>query len=278
MSKKKRIARHLKSLRISKRKRYLTVAAASLAAFVVFGSTLGPWKVSKSFRAVFIAPPPPPPVPPAGSPSKEYIYAGGRLVATEEAAYVTLLAPASVTAVGSSASQVDISWAAAPNAHHYQVERSPSISSSYSVINFNVASTSFSDNTVSSVNAYLYRVRAADAAGNLSPPSNIDVATAISFTDNSLSTGTTPIKAEHVTELRQAVNAVRAAANLGGASWTDSSLSGAPVKAVHIQELRTNLDQALSALGIATSQYTDSSLSGVVVKAVHVNELRQRVR
>jgi hypothetical protein len=105
-------------------------------------------------------------------------------------------------------------------------------------------------------------LRTADAVGNLSAPSGIDAATAITFTDNPLTVGTTLVKAVHMTELRQAVNAVRATANLGAATWTDPTLStSVTIKAVHVTELRTNLDAALSALSITPSAYTDPSLT-----------------
>jgi hypothetical protein len=82
-----------------------------------------------------------------------------------------------------------------------------------------------------------------------------------------------------VTELRQAVNAIRAAANLSAATWTDATLnSSVNVRAVHLEELRTNLDQALTALGLPVSSYTDAALSGVLIKKVHLDELRQRVQ
>jgi len=83
-----------------------------------------------------------------------------------------------------------------------------------------------------------------------------------------------------VTELRQAVNAVRAAANLGAVTWTDPTLTAGTttVQAVHVTELRSNLDAALTALGISTSAYTDPSLTNVAIKKVHVDEVRQRVK
>jgi hypothetical protein len=94
-----------------------------------------------------------------------------------------------------------------------------------------------------------------------------------------LTVGTTPVKAVHMTELRQAVNAVRAAANLSAATWTDPTLStSVTIKAVHVTELRTNLDAALTALGISTSAYTDPSLTGIAIKKVHADEVRQRVK
>ena len=189
-----------------------------------------------------------------------------------------LSAPTNLVADTLSGTRIDLTWTAAPNAHHYQVERAPNLGGAFTVLDSNVLTTSFTDDSVTSVNAYLYRVLAADAGGNLSPPGSIDVATAITFTDNPLVAGTTVVKAQHVTELRQAVNAVRAAANLSPATWTDNSLTNMAIKAVHIEELRTNLNQALTALGLAASSYTDSSLSGVSIRKVHMDELRQRVK
>lgn len=238
----------------------------------------GPWGTApgiRRVRALFFSPPPPP-IPPPNSPSKEYVYAGGRLIATEEPN--ALVAPTSLVADTFSGTQVNVTWAAAPNAHHYQVERAPNLGGTFTVLNSNVATTSYTDSTVTAVNAYLYRVRSADSGGNLSAPGNLDVATAITFTDNPLTAGTSLIKAQHVTELRQAVNAVRTTANLSAATWTDATLTNVTIKAVHVQEMRTNLDAALTALALTPSSYTDSSLAGVAVKQVHVDEIRQRVK
>ncbi len=74
------------------------------------------------------------------------------------------------------------------------------------------------------------------------------------------------------------MNAVRATAGLGAATWTDASAQGVAIKAVHLQELRTNVDQALSTLGFATQPYTDPNLIGIGVKKTHIEELRQRVK
>ena len=74
------------------------------------------------------------------------------------------------------------------------------------------------------------------------------------------------------------LNAVRAAANLSAATWTDTSLTNVTIKAVHLQELRTNLDLALSTLGYTPGPYTDTSLAGIPIKKIHVDELRQRLK
>jgi hypothetical protein len=265
--------------RVVGRRRYLLVGSVGLIAVLGLATAAGPWRTSLSRTRVgsLFFSPPPPPLPPPGSPSKEYIYAGGRLIATEEPN--PMVAPTNLIADTFSAARIDLTWTAAPGAHHYQVERAPNLGGTYTVVNSNVAGTSYQDTTVTSVNAYLYRVRTADAVGNLSAPSGIDVATAITFTDNPLTVGTTPVKAVHMTELRQAVNAVRAAANLSAATWTDPTLStSVTIKAVHVTELRSSLDAALSALGIATSAYTDPSLTGILIKKVHVDEVRLRVK
>ena len=277
---KKKTTRPKQRSRTGRRKtrKYVVVGSVCLIAILGFATVAGPWRspFSKTRVGALFFSPPPPPIPPPNSPSKEYIYAGGRLLATEEPN--PLVAPANLVADTFSSSQVDLTWTAAPNAHHYQVERATNLGGTFNIVNSNVTTTSYSDTTVTSVNAYLYRVRSADAGGNLSPPGGIDVATAITFTDNPLTVGTTTIKAQHVTELRQAVDAVRLTANLGVATWTDASLTNVVIKAVHIQELRTNLDQALTALGLSTSAYTDPSLAGVAIKKVHVDEIRQRVK
>jgi hypothetical protein len=233
------------------------------------------WRGSRRLGVPFAALPPPS-IPSANKPSKEYIYAGGKLIATEEPQ--PLAAPVNLIADTLSGSQINITWAASPGADHYQIERTLNITQAYTVVSDNVTATTFTDTNVTSVSAYLYRVRAVGPSGSSSSYSNVDLATAITFADDPLAVGSTLIKAQHVSQLRQAVNAVRAAANLGAATWTDDALSGVTIKAIHIQEIRPKLDEALIALGLSAGQYSDSSLSGTTVKKLHIEEIRQRVK
>ena len=107
----------------------------------------------------------------------------------------------------------------------------------------------------------------------------MDLATAVSFTDNPLMSAVTIIKAQHMNELRVAVNAVRETAGLSQASWTDASLPGVSVKAVHTNELRRKLQQAFHEMGLPIPAFTDDPLSpGLIVKRAHVEEVRQAVR
>src|SRR5688572_30583430 len=68
---------------VGKRRRYVLVGSVCLIALLGLATVAGPWRTSLSRTRVgslFFSPPPP--LPPPGSPSKEYIYAGGRLIAT----------------------------------------------------------------------------------------------------------------------------------------------------------------------------------------------------
>jgi len=100
------------------------------------------------------------------------------------------------------------------------------------------------------------------------------------FTDDTIVIGQTKAKAQHIIELRQAVDVLRAVAGLSGAPWIDPALApGNTIKAIHITNLRTFLDDAAMRLGYATSPYMDPGLTaGFVIKRIHVAELRQRIR
>jgi hypothetical protein len=100
------------------------------------------------------------------------------------------------------------------------------------------------------------------------------------FTDDTMVAQQTTVKAQHIIELRQAVDAMRAVAGLSAAPWTDPALAaGNTIKAIHILDLRTFLDDAATRLGYSTSPYTDPGLtSGFVIKRIHIEELRQRIR
>lgn len=186
--------------------------------------------------------------------------------------------PAGLVATSATTTSVNLSWGASSGAAQYQIVRA-SASSAYTPLT-TTASTSYADNSVTAGNTYVYKVAAIDSSSRSSPFSAPDAATTILFTDDPLSAGSTTIKAVHINELRQAVNAMRAAAGLTAASFTDSSLTGVLVKAVHVQELRDALDPARSSLGLAALLYTDPTLAAgsTLVKAAHVQELRGGVK
>ena len=181
----------------------------------------------------------------------------------------TLGVPTALTATATSATQVSVSWNAVSGATSYEVFRA-TVHGSYGLVT-TTGSTGIVDG-VSPDTTYLYRVRA--IGSSVSRFSTTDAATTVIFTDPSL-TSATPIRAAHVTQLRTAVNAMRAAGGLTAATFIDPALAGVAVKAVHITELRAALDAARAAIGLNALSYTDPALSaGVVAKVAHVGELR----
>jgi fibronectin type 3 domain-containing protein len=197
-----------------------------------------------------------------------------RTVYTETVS-VSLPAPANVVATATAVNRVVITWAAVSGATQYAILRSPSISSAFVQIGVS-STTSYTDSTVAPNTTYLYKVRAISSSAT-SADSVFDHATTIIFTDDPLTTST-PVKAVHLAEIRTAINAVRAAAALGPASWTDAAVPGVRVKAVHITEMRAALSPALTALG-KTAVYSDPGLaSGSPIRAVHFQELRNLVK
>jgi hypothetical protein len=293
----KRIARRKRreaEKRTRQSKRRLVIVVCALLMLSLSLGLMAQWKMLPGMSK--------PPVQPqpgsfnANSPSKEYIYAGGRLIATEEPAAPTaaLIAPANLTAKASSTTQINLSWEAPAGAtgYSYQIERSinyaaqnapAALDHGFAIIATAVTGTSYTD-TVSSnpVQTYLYRVR--NVAGNQSSTATaISFATTKSFAEiiNNQGANRTPIRATHFLELQEAVNSVRAAAGLQPFTWTDpqAPASGVPIRKTHMTDLRTALNQALSALGITPPAYTNDPLAlGTPVQKVHIDELRQATR
>ena len=187
--------------------------------------------------------------------------------------------PTSFTAAATSTSNVNLSWTAVGGASTYNVYRSTN-GDCYALAG-TTAMTTFSDGGRTANTSYLYRVRAVTAGGEESGDSDIELATTTIFTDDPLVAGTTVAQTEHITELRTAVNAVRALAGLSASTFTDATLTAEVtlVKAVHVTELRTALDAARSALGLAAISYGESITATITtIKASHVTELRNGVK
>jgi hypothetical protein len=189
--------------------------------------------------------------------------------------------PSDLVATAISNNQVNISWTASSGpVDHYELERTPSFSAPFvKIADVAASATSYTDRNVTGSVTYLYRVRAVCSTGVSSQASNMDLATTMSFTDNPLLARVTVIKAQHINELRVAVNAVRVTAGLPQVTWADASLPGVFVKAVHINDLRRKLQQAFWEMGLPILAFTDDPPSpGLIVKRAHLEEVRQAVR
>jgi hypothetical protein len=181
-------------------------------------------------------------------------------------------APTGVVATASSASTAAITWTAATGATSYKIHRS-SMNGAFAHVG-TTSATNFNDGALSANTAYLYKVQAIVGAV-ASPLSSVDATTTTVFTNDPLTAGTA-IKAAHASELRTAVNAMRAATGLPAQAFT----GGAAIQAVHVEELRAALDEARAAIGLSALTYTDVAITPgtTKVKAAHWNELRAGVR
>jgi hypothetical protein len=106
---------------------------------------------------------------------------------------------------------------------------------------------------------------------------NFSTSFSVSFTDDPLLAQTTVIKAVHITELRSAIDSLRALNGLPAFTWTDSTLTPGttPVSAVHVLELRTALDEVYQVLGRPSPVYTGPTIvAGQPIAALDVSELR----
>ena len=256
-------------------------AIAFVLVLVACGLTISGWRT----RHV-VTPPPQTSQPQL---SKEYIYAGGRLVAIEESGGGTQPTPAptgllaTATVVG--AVSVSIDWVA-PSIQpvNYEVERRTSLSDPSPTI-FVCAGPPCPDPAANPAKAYLYRVRAVFNGGARSEYSNFDLAATFTFTDDPLNVnGIKPlIKAQHFTELRDAINAVRVAADLLPFQWSGSpqqsvgpQLQGL-IYASHYNDLRTGLSEALTRLALPGPQAAAANTRDIVTHAP-IQELRTLIR
>jgi hypothetical protein len=176
------------------------------------------------------------------------------------------------------ASGVGVTWTASTGAATYDVYRKGAGGSFMPIAaGTGLMTTFFTDTTAAADTAYLYKVLAVNSLVN-SPDSNIDLATTTIYTDAPLVAGSTVVQGNPLTQMRTAVNAVRALAGLSASSFTDVPPNGAPMRSMHIIEMRTALNDALSQLLITLPTYTNSAASGTPVQATDFTEIRQAMK
>lgn len=115
---------------------------------------------------------------------------------------------------------------------------------------------------------------------SIAPSTNVQTQVLV-FTDPTLAAGTTPIKAVHITELRAAIDTLRARYGRAASVWTNSSLTAGTttMKAAHIAEMRTAMQDAYAAAGLTAPAFTNPLLTAGAssVSASHIAELRAAV-
>lgn len=179
-------------------------------------------------------------------------------------------APSNVTASMTSASSITVTWNGVDTAAHYEVEQRGAEGTSTTNAG---AGQSLVHSDLAPNSGFGYRVRSVDSYGHTSAFSATDVATTVQFTDSTILPGMT-IKLAHLTELREAVNALRAAGGLPAATFTDPTPT--VVRSVHVSELQSKLQEAQYLLQnpSAFSWVT----AGTTIKAQHFQELLSSVQ
>ncbi|MFN8007377.1 MAG: fibronectin type III domain-containing protein [Terriglobia bacterium] len=101
------------------------------------------------------------------TPSKEYIYVGGKLVAVDEPLSAPT-APGSLVASPVSGTQINLTWTDnSTNETQFKIERKTGVGGTYAQINTVAAnSTSYSDTGLSPSTTYYYRIRGNNTAGD----------------------------------------------------------------------------------------------------------------
>jgi hypothetical protein len=175
---------------------------------------------------------------------------------------------------------VDLNWTPAVNllVDHYTINRGSTLSNVAPTAS-TTTQTTFTDSRPSAINTWVYSVTASSTS---SPPvtvtSNTDYATTVQFHDVPVTTSTY-VLAQHITELRQAIDSILVAGGQSAATWTDSSLgTTTPVKYQHVSELRTNLATAVAPFSFTLAPYTWSLSSGQTIHAADINELRVNIK
>lgn len=165
---------------------------------------------------------------------------------------------------------VQLTWDKVPGASGYEI-LSGDIFPDYFPFAISQAE-SFLDTGVFEFGAFVYKVRALDAAGNASPASLPVMVSTVPFSQITPSQSIS--KALDIIWLRIAVKIL---GDLIGVSFTftnDPVLRGVPTKAIHLEELRAYLNFALTKLGISPASFAEPNLKGLPLKAQHIQELQ----
>ena len=131
----------------------------------------------------------------------------------------------------------------------------------------------YSPPTLTSTSRYWVRVME-DSIASDSETATVTVA----FTDSSLPN--VPIKAAHIAELRTRIDALRARYGLAGYSYEDAVLvTGATfIRAQHVNDLRQALNAVYIQASLLVPVYSGSAISpGMLVNANHIAEIRAAV-
>lgn len=176
-------------------------------------------------------------------------------------------------AATASSSEVALSWSAAAGATSYAVMRSDH---NAPFVTMTTTSNLFStDASVAAGTGYRYQILAL-ANGPVSLGySNVELVVPFAWTDPSPGIGTI-VKAVHFTELRSVTNAARAALGWNALTFSGTIAVGQTVLRSHLIDLRAAVDAVHAGAEMPAVSYTDPSVivSVTPIRALHILDLR----
>jgi hypothetical protein len=195
---------------------------------------------------------------------------------------ITIVAPAVAAPSGlvanATAGTVSVSWNAVANVDNYEVERKIGTGAWTAIAT--PTATTLSDAPTAPTGVVLYRVRAVKY-GVRSNPSNVDVAYVKTFTDDPLPGGAV-VKAKHILELRQAVNALRELGGSGpiftGTALDENFIRTQAITAADLTVLLTQLNAARTAVALPTVTLQPNPAPGAPVVGAYITALRSGVK
>lgn len=190
-------------------------------------------------------------------------------------------APPSVTAFyDADILKVRLSWAVSSSGvgiARYEIQRHDGVVFDVGVS----AGTTFTDAFVHAGFTYVYRIRAFDTQGVPSDLSAADFATLVTFTAPepipAPSGSLTLIRGVYVSELRQAIDSVRAAAGLP-AAWQSYAPPAGLITAEIFTQLQARLNEARAVLLLPDVIFSDPVGAGQMIRRSCVNDLRAGVK
>jgi len=213
-------------------------------------------------------------------------------IADSNAATVTIVnipAPTGLTATTqASTSSVLVHWNAVPSASSYIVEFATNVAGPFIQLGQSTTSVQVlhSSSPTSAPLAYVYRVWSADSNGVRGSVSNMDYAVTAStlFSDEPIQKGLTPIRGIHVKQVRDAIDAVRAAASTAQNPlppvWPNAASPTGGIAANTFTSLIAPLNAARSVFGLPSFAYTgvpSPAVNGSIMSE-HIQQLRDALR
>ena len=197
-------------------------------------------------------------------------------------------APSNVDAVAIGTS-VKVTWSSGSGAEQYQIQRKIAGQPWTTAGTVDNTTFIFTETPLAPGGLLLYRVLSVAGSAYL-PPNNLatsdlsnnNVANLLGYTDEDLTNAT--IKAQHLIELRQAVNALCDAAGAPheyqSSELDISSLQGAGISAAALTSLMTHINNIRTSalVGIPAASFTDVPVVGEVIKRQHLEDLRDALR